>query len=454
MEEGIKEEFNYDEVLAYIGQFGKFQKKIFIWLWLVSGVTGLSVVTFGFTAYTPNYRVATECDLMNSSYNFDTDSVPFWFRNKNDNISLDLRNQDCRIPSVEKNDEGECVNVYFSNESIEINSSDINQLIFDRTIMRSTLVEEYQFVCDRSYIRPYISALFMLGMLFGSFLFGFLSDTFGRIKTLMLAILWLSMAGFLGSFCMGTSGVIGFGVLRVLTGMGCTGSYIAAFVLGIEHVGYKFTMLMGIAFVIPFAVGEAVFGIEAYLIREWQILQIVAYLPIALLLAVYWCVPESVRWLVAHNKFDQAKSIIRRVAKENGRECPEHLLKHLTPMDDKPISTKTTRKTTILDLFSTRLILTRSLNMFFQWFSVTMCYYGLTSASTTSFAGDVYGNFLLSVLIEIPSYLFCIFLMDIWGRRPILSFCQIISGVSCIIIAFLEGSNLQGVEVLITVGFS
>ena len=38
---------------------------------------------------------------------------------------------------------------------------------------------------------------------------------------------------------------------------------------------------MGITFVIPFAVGEAVFGIEAYLIREWQILQIVAYLPIA-----------------------------------------------------------------------------------------------------------------------------------------------------------------------------
>ena len=40
-------------------------------------------------------------------------------------------------------------------------------------------------------------------------------------------------------------------------------------------------MLMGIAVVIPFAIGEAVLGIEAYLIREWQILQIVAYLPIA-----------------------------------------------------------------------------------------------------------------------------------------------------------------------------
>ena len=28
-------------------------------------------------------------------------------------------------------------------------------------------------------------------------------------------------------------------------GMGCTGSYIAAFVLGIEHVGYKVTIEIG-----------------------------------------------------------------------------------------------------------------------------------------------------------------------------------------------------------------
>ena len=40
-------------------------------------------------------------------------------------------------------------------------------------------------------------------------------------------------------------------------------------------------MLMGIAIEIPFALGEAVLGLEAYLIRDWKILQIVAYLPMA-----------------------------------------------------------------------------------------------------------------------------------------------------------------------------
>ena len=46
----------------------------------------------------------------------------------------------------------------------------------------------------------------------------------------------------------------------------------------------------------------------------------------------------------------------------------------LIPIDEKP--------PTILDLFKPRVILFRSLNMFLQWFSVTMGYYGLLFAST------------------------------------------------------------------------
>ena len=69
--------------------------------------------------------------------------------------------------------------------------------------------------------------------------------------------------------------------------------------------------------------------------------------------------------------------------------------------------------------------------MCYQWFSVTMCYYGLSFASV-DLLGDPYTNFILSVGIEIPGYVFCVFVMDRWGRRPILSFTQIVSGVACI----------------------
>ena len=59
------------------------------------------------------------------------------------------------------------------------------------------------------------------------------------------------------------------------------------------------------------------------------------------------------------------------------------------------------KKPTFFDLFYPKTILFRSLNMFYQWFSVTMCYYGLSYAST-SLLGNPYTNFSLSVFIEIP----------------------------------------------------
>merc|ERR1712223_725684 len=95
---------------------------------------------------------------------------------------------------------------------------------------------------------------------------------------------------------------------------------------------------------------------------------------------------------------------------------------------------------TFLDLFRPRLMLFRSTNMFYQWFSVTMWYYGLSFASV-SLLGDPYTNAALSYFIEIPGYIFCILVMDCWGRRPILSFCQLISGISCIGAGLLSGNE-------------
>merc|ERR1719510_382837 len=110
-------------------------------------------------------------------------------------------------------------------------------------------------------------------------------------------------------------------------------------------------------------------------------------------------------------------------------------------------------KSSVLDLFRPRSMAARTINMCFQWFSVTMCYYGLSFASTSLSSGGPYTNFMLSVMIEIPGYLFCIFVMDCWGRRPILSFCQIVSGVACIFCGLLQGQtdpDLKNLQVFLS----
>ena len=87
---------------------------------------------------------------------------------------------------------------------------------------------------------------------------------------------------------------MGYGILRVITGMGGIGCFMVCFVLAVEHVGFKFTMLIGIAIEIPFALGEAILGIEAFIVRDWRSLQILAYLPmLGMIITMVFCQPHS-----------------------------------------------------------------------------------------------------------------------------------------------------------------
>ena len=55
---------------------------------------------------------------------------------------------------------------------------------------------------------------------------------------------------------------------------------------------------------------------------------------------------------------------------------------------------------------------------------------------------------MTSCLIEIPGDIFCLIVMDCWGRRPILSFCQAVSGVACILTGLLQGiPSVAGLQV-------
>ena len=56
-----------------------------------------------------------------------------------------------------------------------------------------------------------------------------------------------------------------------------------------------FLLIVGIGFI----VGELVLALEAYLIRDWITLQLVAYLPMLILMGLYFILPESTRWLIA-----------------------------------------------------------------------------------------------------------------------------------------------------------
>ena len=63
-----------------------------------------------------------------------------------------------------------------------------------------------------------------------------------------------------------------------------------------------------------------------FLNHDWKLLQLVLTAPSIVFLTYWWIVPESVRWLIHKGKYDQAKSQIEKIAKENQSEIPETMI--------------------------------------------------------------------------------------------------------------------------------
>ena len=160
-----------------------------------------------------------------------------------------------------------------------------------------------------------------------------------------------------------------------------------------------------------------------------------------------WLLPESPRWLITKNKTEKLRHVLTRAARTNNKTLPMDKILETKEKDDDSVSNvSVTKSATVLDLFWPPTILIRSSTMFLNWMVTTMCYYGLTSASAT-LTPDLYLNYSLAILVEIPAHFATILLLDRLGRKPVLGFSQVLAGVTCIAAGFMNSHNLRWLQV-------
>lgn len=123
-----------------------------------------------------------------------------------------------------------------------------------------------------------------------------------------------------------------FLLFAFLNAVGTSGVYPLAFIIGVEMVGPRKREMSSIVLNYFYAVGEALVGLAAWLLHDWQLLQYTLSVPPLFFLVYYWLVPESVRWLIARNKRESAGKIIRKAAKVNRKELSLALLDNFKPV--------------------------------------------------------------------------------------------------------------------------
>merc|ERR1712186_193593 len=144
-------------------------------------------------------------------------------------------------------------------------------------------------------MRATAQAVFMAGVLAGSYFFGWLSDKLGRKVSFFVSVVVQAVFGIL-------SGLVpnywAFIVLRCIVGATTSGVFLVAYVLAMEMVGPKYRVMAGTICQYYYTVGYLTMAGLAFLLNDssWQLLQIVLTLPSILFLSYWWVAPESVRW--------------------------------------------------------------------------------------------------------------------------------------------------------------
>lgn len=162
-------------------------------------------------------------------------------------------------------------------------------------------------------------------------------------------------------------------------------------------------------------------GVFAYFIKEWRWLQVALTIPGLLFLLYWWFIPESIRWLLANKKKEEAIEQIQRIARSNRVVIPQEILDKVVEAEVEASSGNNESKPSLLDLFKTPNLRTKALLIFFDWFVISGAYYGLSWSTGSSLSGDPILNHVLSGAVEVPAYIMLLLTLNRFGRKKILA---------------------------------
>ncbi|RUS86076.1 hypothetical protein EGW08_006169, partial [Elysia chlorotica] len=265
-----------------------------------------------------------------------------------------------------------------------------------------TVTEEWELVCNKKWIRSALISIQMGGMLLGCFVAGQLSDQYGRRKVLNAFTLMHAIVNIAAAL---TNSWQLFGIARFLIGVAIGGIITTAFPYGMEFLPMKWRPFTA---TFPFwGGGVAIFTGAAYLLPNWRHLHLaLGILNIPCLLG-YWQTPESIRWLVAKGKKEEAEAVLKKMADTNGKPLPPHTGDLL---DSVNLSLSNTSP--VLSQYNTTIQNTyiHFPMVFFRW-TMSLVVYGI-SFGITSLAGNIYVNMLMMAVIELPGLPLTFWLMN------------------------------------------
>ncbi|XP_076976888.1 solute carrier family 22 member 1 [Tamandua tetradactyla] len=293
----------------------------------------------------------------------------------------------------------------------------------------SSIVTEFNLVCDDSWKVDVFQSCVNVGFFLGSLGVGYVADRFGRKLCLLVTTLISAVSGVLMAFAPNYPSMLFF---RLVQGLVTKGSWTSGYTLITEFVGSGYRRTVAILYQMAFAVGLVLLAGVAYAIPHWRWLQLAVSLPTLLCVLYYWCVPESPRWLLSQKRNTQAISIMGHIAQKNGKLPPANL-KMLSLEED--VTEKLSPS--FADLFRTPCLRKYTFILMYLWFTSAVLYQGLIMHVGAT-GVNLYLDFFYSALVEFPASFLILLTIDRVGRLYPLAVANLVAGAACFLMIFIS----------------
>ncbi|NP_766364.1 solute carrier family 22. member 29 isoform X1 [Mus musculus] len=422
---------SFQELLNQVGSLGRFQILQIVFLFLLNAIVVPHIGMENFTAAIPNHRcwvpiLDNDTASDNGSRILSQDdllriSIP---------LDSNLRLDKCRR-FAQPQWHLLHLNGTFSNVSEPDTEPCVDGWVYDRSNFLSTIVTEWDLVCESQALNSVTKFSFMIGLFIGGIICGHLSDRFGRKFILTCALLQFAITetcvAFAPSFFIYCS-------LRFLAGMSVEPISVNSHLLMLEWTSPKFLAMMAVLSSCAPNIGFMILAGLAFLFRIWHHLQLTMSAPIFFFLILTRWLSESARWLILINKPQKGLKELRKVAHMNGMKNSGDLTMEIVRTSMKAELEAAKTKPSLRDLFHTSILRKRICVLSFIRLFFTVSIIGLAVHLQHLSSNIILLQFLISALAILVSVIGP-FVLNHIGRR----------------ITYLVLMSLRGIFIMIAV---